>query len=497
MNYHHHEPRRNLLCEPKNEKSSSANEESTTEARIRAAFAEAAHPKSLVKHPYLSLACVAFSLALAVGYLMARTDVYSATSSMLMGNVASASDRLAIVSATGDIEDLTFKLFAVRVQHFRLESERKGAADFSIPSDLTNQASSSQYKSAIEREQQLFLGHTQGFAVELENLRQQVDLYRQALNSRARQVDFATTQQQSIDRKVSAIRKLVKMGISSEVRLGDVERLAAAVGSLKIDVEAERIGLAQNVLTTEQEIRKAKSNRDRQLLSSLQQSAIEMHGIETRLATARLLQSPTFTQPRTLASIEDVIAIIQSEATAFVMVDAHNLATEAFIHHNRPNTFSLASWLGSQAEAQGVSVRNTAARIVQQGLHATRAGRGSRIDVTFVSRDPEAARLVANGVAGIFSTAKYEPTGAASRPAEIVQRAIPQRSSLSEVSVMALGLLGGVALAILCSMAASLAGILKRNGQFAYSGASIKSKSARVSPWHRRPTSISDVRWPD
>ncbi len=437
------------------------------DARIRAAFTEAACPKTIIDHRYLGFTCVAISLALAVGYLTIRPELYSATSSMLMGNVATASDRLGILSATGDIEDLTFKLFAARVQQLRLESELKGETVLSISPDLTKQASSSEYKSVLDREQQMFAGRMRGFASELANLRQQVDLYRQELDSRSRQIDFASAQQQSIDQDVSSVRTAVAKGIFNGMRLGDIERSAAAVGSRKIEVEAARIALAQSVLTTEQEIKKAESAREWNLLSSLQQSAIDMHAIETQLATARLLQSPTFAQPRDPGSIEDSIAIIQSEATALAVVDTYDLATAAFIHDNPPATFSLSSWLGLNARAEGRSDRDMAAQILQQGLRVTRAGRGSQIDVTFVSNNPEAARLVANGVVSIFSTAESGPAGSTSRPAEIVQRAIPRPSSLSDASIMALGLLFGVALAVLCSLAASVAGIFRRDGRLA------------------------------
>ena len=438
-----------------------------TESRIHAAFTESARPKTITDHWWLGLICIVISLALAAWYLSIRPELYSATSSVLISNVATPNQRLGILRATGEVDDLTFKLFTARVQHVRLESELEGQAVFSIPSDLAGEASSPEYTSVLDREQQLFLGRSQGFASELASLHQKVELYQQALASRSRQADIASVQQHSIDQEVSSVRALVAKGLSTGMRLGDVERSAAAVSSRKIEVEAQRISLAQSVLTTEQEIKKVRNTRESNLLSSLQQSAIETHAIETRLATARQLQSPKFTQPRDAGSIENSIAFIRSEATALAVVDRYDLATAAFIRDNRPGTFSLASLLGLYAQARDLSERETAARILQQDLQVERFGRGSQIDVTFVSRDPETARVVAEGVVGIFSKAEAGLTGSTSQPAEIVPRAVPRRSSLSDVSIWALGLLSGIALAVLCSMAASVAGILRRDARFA------------------------------
>ena len=438
-----------------------------TDSRIRAAFTESARSKTITDHWRLGLFCIVILLALTAWYLAVRPELYSATSSVLIGNVATADQRIGILRTTGEVDDLTFKLFTARAHHVRLESELQGRAVFSIPPELADEASSPEYKSVLDREQQLFQGRSQGFASELSSLRQKVELYQQALASRSRQANFVSVQQQSIDQEVSSVRALVAKGISTGVRLGNVERSAAAVSSTKIEVEAQRITLAQNVLTTQQEIEKARNARGSDLLSSLQQSAIETHAIETRLATARLLQSPKFTQPRDAGSIENSMAILRSDATALAVVDTYDLATAAFIRGNRPGTLSLAWWLGLYAEAGDLSEREMAAQILQQGLRVERLSRGSQIDVTFVSRDPETARVVANGVVSIFSKAEAGLTGSMSQPLEIVQRAVPRRSSLSDASVWALGLLSGIALAVLCSMAVSAAGVLRRDAQFA------------------------------
>ena len=419
----------------------------------------------------LILSCLTVALALGFGYVTVRPDRYVATTSILVsGRLANLGADRETIETSGELGVLRAKMLLLTARIARLEAELKGATEIAFPPDLEAESDQAAVEATHEGERLLLASRTEALEQELSNLRQVRDLYAEEAKSLEKQVEYAAVQQGSIDKEVASVRQLVAKKLAPEPRLMDLERTAATTASRTLELETELLRTRQNIKQTEQRMLTVQNERRNEVLIELQEARASLQQLQNeRTSAEELLLAAGLASAVDQSKLENQVEIIRSDNIARYVVDTLALdADDEFLTSNlRSTTGLIKSAVGLPPETPQGDRKKAATEVLQEHLSVSRAGKGSRIDVSFASSDPDRAVALANAVAGAYlrmnaasDAIPPAPTGAeavegappdAGGNSQIIREATLQKAGPSTkgvlVASLALGLLLGTGLA--------------------------------------------------
>lgn len=206
------------------------------------------------------------------------------------------------IAGRGDIGLLTLAGTNLLARKARLNAELSNADEVSFPDQLTQRASDSTVKLAMEQERMVFQARRDAMNTQIQALRDLKDFLVKEQASLESQLQLYDTQIELVQKELSGVSALVDKGFSAAARQITMERSLAQVRSDRLTAETAVFRARQEISRTNIAILDVGNNRRTEVTAALRETQTQLNDISRKAdTTMQLLHETEVTAPRLLA----------------------------------------------------------------------------------------------------------------------------------------------------------------------------------------------------
>jgi protein involved in polysaccharide export with SLBB domain len=211
------------------------------------------------------------------------------------------SDRIEreIISARGDISQLSLTTTSLLARKARLEAESNGADDIAFPPELTKRPADEAAALMMEHERSLFLTRKESVKTQLQALADLRSFLDRETESLQKQLGFLDEQIASVAEELKSVTSLVEQGLAAAPRQMALERALLQVRSDRLSAETSLLRASQEASRTQLSVLELRNSRATEVANDLRDTQIQLSEIQRKSDVAlMLLHDSEVTEPR-------------------------------------------------------------------------------------------------------------------------------------------------------------------------------------------------------